>query len=335
MTDKTLGAYKRTTPDPDETTGEALARLQAEMTRLLDEADAEMRDAADGGVAAALIEEEEGVDAAASRLAAFARKFGIPPEWTTAPAVQAWHRSDHRTEHDGTPGQPRIWSPDYGTTERWSTPSLRDVHWSDLVDVVPLAPVRECPDPEQHSDGLPDAVDALTEALKNVHKRAEKAEKERDEALRTLKEVLDSHDETLREIAEGKYAAESRPLSPDAMTAREHLDAAWEAAHVPEDGIIPAGADYLWRSAATGRVVQALPDEEDASAGAGGSIERRLLDPLPPARPEGAEKVDGLVEDWMNTLDGDPDLGGADDRRSLADFLARRGVRVVTEDGAA
>ena len=58
MTDKTLGAYKRTTPDPDETTGEALARLQAEMMRLLDEADAELRDEADGGVAAALIEKE-------------------------------------------------------------------------------------------------------------------------------------------------------------------------------------------------------------------------------------------------------------------------------------
>ena len=58
MNDKTLGVYKRTTPDPDETTGEALARLQAEMTRLLDEADAELRDEADGGVAAALIEKE-------------------------------------------------------------------------------------------------------------------------------------------------------------------------------------------------------------------------------------------------------------------------------------
>ena len=58
MNGKTLGVYKRTTPDPDETTGEALARLQAEMTRLLDEADAELRDEADGGVAAALIEKE-------------------------------------------------------------------------------------------------------------------------------------------------------------------------------------------------------------------------------------------------------------------------------------
>lgn len=68
MNDKTLGAYQRTTPDPDETTGEALARLQAEMTRLLDEADAELRDEADGGVTAALIEKEvEQHDAAESR----------------------------------------------------------------------------------------------------------------------------------------------------------------------------------------------------------------------------------------------------------------------------
>lgn len=58
MNDKTLGEYKRTTPDPDETTGEALARLQAVMTHLLDEADAELRDDMDGGVAAALIEKE-------------------------------------------------------------------------------------------------------------------------------------------------------------------------------------------------------------------------------------------------------------------------------------
>ena len=60
MTDKTLGEYNRTTPDPDETTGEALARLQAELARLLDEADAELRDEADGGVAATLIEKEAG-----------------------------------------------------------------------------------------------------------------------------------------------------------------------------------------------------------------------------------------------------------------------------------
>ncbi|WP_341856398.1 hypothetical protein [Brachybacterium sp. GPGPB12] len=256
MNDKTLGEYKRTTPDPDETTGEALARLQAEMTRSLDEADAEPRDEADGGVTAALIEKEaerpltfaEGLGAASinarqareaekdakhlrdrcaelehrlhlavmasdhnseraekaererdearSRLAEAAKEIReqgetiaelaaearpltpdaitdemvdrafratIPhpaasvseavireiltaaltepparPEWLDAPAVRAWHKSDGRTERDGTPGKPRIWSPDYGTAETWSTPSLRGVPWTDLVDVEPL-----------------------------------------------------------------------------------------------------------------------------------------------------------------------------------------------------
>ena len=60
------------------------------------------------------------------------------PDWIDAPAVRAWHKSDLRTEHDGTPGRPRIWSPDYGTTDVWSTPSLPHVPWSDLVDVEPL-----------------------------------------------------------------------------------------------------------------------------------------------------------------------------------------------------
>ena len=220
MTDKTLGEYKRTTPDPDETIGEALARLQAELTRLLDEADAEMRDEADGGVAAALIEKEAEARAAMTELAPAevcvrgdwfkpselpgvlgrvmdardeaqreAKRYYLHaaesrpltpdaitdemverakvtlealaggsyydstiesvlaaaltsepqrPAWLYAPAVRAWHRNDGRTEHDGTPGKPRIWSPDYGTTETWSTPSLREVPWTDLVDVEPL-----------------------------------------------------------------------------------------------------------------------------------------------------------------------------------------------------
>lgn len=65
------------------------------------------------------------------------------PEWLDAPAVRAWHKNDGRTEHDGTPGKPRIWSPDYRTTETWSTPSLQNVPWADLVDVEPLGITEE------------------------------------------------------------------------------------------------------------------------------------------------------------------------------------------------
>lgn len=238
MTDKTLGAYQRTTPDPDETTGEALARLQAEIAGLEEEAardDALARlDAlGDDGTAlrcAVMIaqagagvdtaaefceqvargedvnvaaraekaekerdeavealgttlgramkaererdEERARADAAGSRppapaitdemverakvtlealaggsyydstiesvLAAALTSEPQRPAWLYAPAVRAWHRNDGRTEHDGTPGKPRIWSPDYGTTDTWSTPSLREVPWTDLVDVEPL-----------------------------------------------------------------------------------------------------------------------------------------------------------------------------------------------------
>lgn len=61
------------------------------------------------------------------------------PEWVNnAPAVRAWHKRDGRVEYNGRWGVKRIWSPDYRTTDTWSTPSLQNVPWSDLVEVEPL-----------------------------------------------------------------------------------------------------------------------------------------------------------------------------------------------------
>ena len=171
-----------TWPRRGETTGEVLARLQATLARLLDEADAELREEADGGGAAALIEKE-------------------------------------------------VEQPD--------------------------AEVRE-----------------LRSALARELARGN-----------ALQDALD--------------AAESRPLTPDAIT--DEMVGRGRTAY-------PSGSDRLIRAILTA----ALTD--------------------PPARPEGAEKIDGIVEDWMNTLDEDPALGEADDRGSLADFLAEHGVRVVTEE---
>lgn len=66
------------------------------------------------------------------------------PEWVNnAPAVRAWHKNDGHTEHNGKPGLKRIWSPDYGTSATWSTPSLRNVPWSDLVNVEPLGIIED------------------------------------------------------------------------------------------------------------------------------------------------------------------------------------------------
>ncbi|WP_087485532.1 hypothetical protein [Brachybacterium massiliense] len=139
--------------------------------------------------------------------------------------------------------------------------------------------------------------------------RAEKAERERDEWK----------DSAIKAMADLERAEQPRPL-----TAREHLSAAWEAAHVPADGIIPAGADYLWRSAVTGRVVQGTPDDEAASTGAGGSIERRLLD-SPSARPEWADIEDVLNVGWPEGINGS-------DNGYIARTLHEGGVRVTGAD---
>ncbi|UQN29463.1 hypothetical protein [Brachybacterium kimchii] len=110
-----------------------------------------------------------------------------------------------------------------------------------------------------------------------------------------------------------------------AMTARDHLDAAWEAAHVPADGTIPEGAEYLER-------VADGPYMRRTAAGPlscevripGGAIERRLLDPPTPKRPEGAEAIQVVLDEWFAT--------DQEDRGKFAEFLAERGVR-APEDG--
>lgn len=118
--------------------------------------------------------------------------------------------------------------------------------------------------------------------------------------------------------------AERRPL-----TAREHLQLAWDAAHVPVDGIIPAGAEYIYRLE-DGRVQQggAAPFARDATEHV---MERRLLDPPTPSRPDGAEEIEAVLRDEWTFSDED---GGEDAFADLAERLASRGVRVVTEEEA-
>lgn len=139
--------------------------------------------------------------------------------------------------------------------------------------------------------------------------RAEKAEEERDHLATVLETTARQRDEADKRNA--------RPLTPYAMTAREHLDAAWEAAHVPADGIIPEGRMFLDRGTA-GVVVVGAAGNDLASRGS--SWERRLVDPPTPARPEGAEEIEALL------------TGSYAEPRYVADFLAEHGVRVVTEE---
>lgn len=132
--------------------------------------------------------------------------------------------------------------------------------------------------------------------------RAARAEEERDEARESLRES----NEVVKSLR--------------SLTAREHLDAAWDAAHAPEDGMIPVGAGYLYRLE-DGRVMQGGPAAFPREAVKGSGVERRLLDPPAPAPPEGSEALSGLIRDYY--------AQGAVEK--LADYLALNGARVEEE----
>lgn len=144
------------------------------------------------------------------------------------------------------------------------------------------------------------------------------------EAEEPTAEVRELRSAIARELARGNALQDALDAAPDAMTAREHLDAAWEAAHVPADGIIPEGRMFLDRGSAGVVVVGAAGHDLESR---GSSWERRLVDPPAPARPEGAEELEDLLSDWFGEND-DPDQSN----RDLADHLIRKGVRVVTEE---
>ena len=157
-------------------------------------------------------------------------------------------------------------------------------------------------DAEQARADTADVHDQLLRAeqeLCEADRRILDAEQARDKALRTAKEALDSHDETLRDIAEGKYAAEPRPLSPDEIT-----DGMVERAR--KRGSELAGA--VWDASVIEAILAAALTE-------------------PPSRPDGAEEIEAI-------LTGEVEVIGPNAAREIADSLASRGVRVV-KDGAA
>lgn len=142
----------------------------------------------------------------------------------------------------------------------------------------------------------------------------EKEAEEPNAEVRELRSAL------AREVARGNALQDTLDATPAAMTARELLDAAWEAAHVPADGMIPAGAEYVARKRerevrgpfTTGATI---PDTDPS-----GVLRRRLLDPPAPARPEGAEKIEAYMRELVASH---PE----DHYGELADHLASRGVR--------
>ncbi|GAP78530.1 hypothetical protein Y09_1359 [Brachybacterium sp. SW0106-09] len=314
MTDKTLGAYTRTTPDPDETTGEALARLQAEMTRLLDEADAELLDEADGGVAAALIEQEaEESDAAPED----ARQYlaARDEQQRLGRIVQDVADGDgHTTQVYGVKIAP---CDTYGSTRDEAALQLQ-------LDRA----VADRDKAERERDEARATKDMHKRRADKERARAEKAEQERDE----MRDAWEGAIEAVKEadaLINSLRAAESRPLTPAAMTAREHLEAAMKGGLTRED--IPNDmCDRLVASRADTVRRPTAPGDEYPRRGVRDDLLAALTEP--PARPEGAEDV--AVRLFQAGTAVGVEMTEAQ-RDALADHLAAMRVRVVGEDGAA
>ena len=194
----------------------------------------------------------------------------------------------------------------------------------------------------QHARDCHDSMDA---AIRRANKaefdaatyRADRdaAEEERDEAVQERDELRQTRRRLLGKVdqLEVKLRNSGGGGQAPALTAREHLQLAWKVAYVPADGIIPAGAAYLMQSNRTGRVVTptgawSAPVDLPASEA---RDERRLLDPPTPSRPDGAEEIEAVLRDEWTFSDED---GGEDAFADLAERLASRGVRVVTEEEA-
>lgn len=189
------------------------------------------------------------------------------------------------------------------------------------------SPVRECPDPDGHTlPGIARAVAAVTPCSCSAQRaRAEKAEKERDEALYQRDQWIRANDSTRNILDE---AIEERRRIARALDLPEAVTADRMVARIEE--VNGAGRTV------TDEMVRRAKAELETRAGGDyypETIEAVLTAALtePPQRPEGAEEIESQVEAWEMREGGMSSLGPKD-LRELADFLASRGVRVVGEE---
>ena len=162
--------------------------------------------------------------------------------------------------------------------------------------------------------------------------------------LKTAKHAIDKHGEVFKivenfadptelsngavtrdEIEDiGEYDPDFKPCVV-VTTAREALDAAWELAYEPEDGVIPANAWHIRRSRSNGDFL--LAHSGPAVHAGGIHAERRLLDP-PEPEPEPWEVsrycfADGLFHERREDEHGTfwltvEDIPGSYEREDLA-----------------
>ena len=149
-----------------------------------------------------------------------------------------------------------------------------------------------------------DRADSLAADLAAAVVRADRAEAQRDKWRQIASDAEKDADEAEDELYRLR-TAEPRSLTPDDEMARR---------------FIRAGIGHHWFAA----------DDLD-NAGELATVRELLTAALtePPARPEGAEEIEALVDEYHKA--GELILTGKRNGAPLADFLAERGVRASHE----
>ena len=180
------------------------------------------------------------------------------------------------------------------------------------ADVAPTVTVHRTPDPDylyvtvEHPAfitwgdhvHIPNTSEEWQATAEQWERRAEKAEKERDEA----RAERDHFHEVAATFRDKFNAAESHPLTPDAIT----------------DEMVERAADRF-------RELD-LDHEISEMDLVRGTILAALT---PPTRPDGATAIEAVLREEWSFSDED---GGEEAFADLAERLASRGVRVVTEE---
>ena len=175
--------------------------------------------------------------------------------------------------------------------------------WStcrDMAEDGGWSPVRECPDPDVHTR-VTNPASAYWQGM--YDDALEEVERDRDDARALLTEA---QSEATRQAARADQAeldrdnalaaAEPRPLTPEDIT----------------DEMAKRAMEYMRKKGYSYLAPHAM---------------KRILTAAFTVRPEGAEEIEDLLADWFGEND-DPDQSN----RDLADYLVRKGVRVVTEE---
>lgn len=218
-------------------------------------------------------------------------------------------------------GAPRFWV------------SITDGADQEMMEAGPFLAADFRPFVREATGDADAAAKWMTRAIE-AEARAEKAEQERDDAKEESRATDTATSWAIEQAERRAYAAEARAnraeqvaaaagreLDQAPMTAREHLAAAWEAAHVPEgDTILPRTG--IIRRYADGGFTEIRDGLNAPTAVQRDDYETRLLDPPAPKRAAWQDLADALHRiDPADTMTLD----------EIAEAAHEAGIRVTGE----